>query len=328
MNPVPEMTQKKRKIKKRETVTVRSALTLVVFMAISVHLMVAGRALAQSGPVQTIMTVPSTVVALDPPEVFDPDTLFEKINGQAALYLSAGFVRLTSQWFAEAENRDSMFEVYVYDMGDGLNAFSVFSAQRREDAQKVDLAQFAYRTKNSLYLAHGPYYVEMIPAAPSETVLQKITVLAENFIRETPVDAISMDVFGLFPAGNLDRDGISLIAENAFGFNGLDRVFTAVYTIGGNTVTAFVSKRKTAQEAADLSQRFYAYFLAFGGKDTTPGVAIENAKMVEIMDTFDIMFSIDAYLAGVHEAPTKELAKELAESLYKTLRGVPASGNR
>ncbi len=295
---------------------------VLILTAISVCLIIVKTVHAQSGHIQTIVTPPPGLEPLNPPEVFDPESLYEKINGQAELYLSAGFVRLKSQWFAEAKETDSMFEVYIYHMGNGINAFSVYSVQRRGDIQKVDLAQFAYQTESSLYLVHGPYYLEIIAAAPSEHILSKMTSLAQNFIKNTHVDTKSIKGLEFFPKENLDQESISLIAKNAFGFDGLDRVFTATYNIDGSKVTAFISKRQTPREAKNLAIDFYKYFITFGGKDIKPGLAVKDLKMIEIMDTFDIMFSINSYLAGVHEASTKVQAEEVAKALAQRLNEV------
>jgi hypothetical protein len=208
-------------------------------------------------------------------------------------------------------------------MGDGLNAFSVYSTQRVDDAHKVDLVPFAYQTENSLYLVHGPYYVEMISATFSEGILPKMISLAQNFIKETPVDEKSIEELGFFPKENLNQGSMSLIAKDAFGFEGLDRVFTATYNIDGGKLTAFISKQKNSEEAKNLAKSLHKYFIAFGGKDMKPDIAVKDAKMIEIMGTFEIMFSLNSYLAGVYEASTRiqaetmvvELAAKLQEAL-------------
>jgi len=316
------MNRKTKRIKKGETVTGYSILWVLILIVISACLIIVKTVNARSDNIQTIVPIPLGLKPLNSPEVFGPDNLYEKINGQAELYLSSGFVRLKSQWFAEAKDAESMFEVYIYHMGDGLSAFSVYSMQRRGDAQKVDLAQFAYQTENSLYLVHGPYYLEMFSATLSENMLSTMTSLAQNFIKNTHVDTKSIEGLGFFPKESLVQGSIALIAKNAFGFDGLDRVFTATYDIDGSKVTAFISNRNTPQEAKALALGFHKYFITFGGKDIKPGVAIKDVKMIEIMDTFDIMFSLNSYLAGVHEASTKTQAEEVAEVLAKKLREV------
>jgi hypothetical protein len=162
----------------------------------------------------------------------------------------------------------------------------------------------------------------MFSATLSENMLSTMTSLAQNFIKNTHVDTKSIEGLGFFPKESLVQGSIALIAKNAFGFDGLDRVFTATYDIDGSKVTAFISKRNTPQEAKALALGFHKYFITFGGKDIKPGVAIKDVKMIEIMDTFDIMFSLNSYLAGVHEASTKTQAEEVAEVLAKKLREV------
>jgi hypothetical protein len=43
---------------------------------------------------------------------------------------------------------------------------------------------------------------------------------------------------------------------------------------------------------------------------------IKNAQMVEILDTYEIIFSYGPFLAGVREAASREQAEDLAIRLY------------
>ena len=267
-----------------------------------------------------IVEIPPGLKAMGPPEVFGPHNLYEKIDGQAELYLSAGFTGLTFQWFSEKEDPGSWVEVSIYHMGDRTNAFSVYSMQRRENARKVDLVQFAYKTENALYLVHGPYYIEVIAATPSERVLSKMLRLAENFVNDTAVDRKPIEGLDFFPPENLDKDSITMIARNAFGYDGLDRVFTAIYTIDGGRVTAFISKRKMSREAKDLVRGLHQFLKTFDGRDIHLEGTVQNVKMVEIMDTFYTVFSNGVYLAGVYEASTRKQAEKLSEFIAKKLR--------
>ena len=109
-------------------------------------------------------------------------------------------------------------------------------------------------------------------------------------------------------------------AKNAFGYDGLDRVFTAIYEIDGDRVTAFISKRKTQQEAKDLVSGMHQFLKTFDGKDIQSMSVAHNLRMVEIMNAFYTVFSYDVYLAGVHEASTRKQAEKLSRFLAKRLR--------
>ena len=292
----------------------------IIIIAVIMYSIPLNAADAQPGQIHSILPNLQGYIPLYPAEVFGPDRLYEKINGQAELYLSAGFVSLRSQWFSESENPDSMVEIYIYHMGDGLNAFSVFSRQRRGDGQKLGFAPFAYQTKNALYMFHGPYYVEMISMVPSETVLSKLIVLAKQFITDNPVDRRTIEGLGFFPQENLDSESITMIAKNAFGFKLLDRVFTATYSSEEGSSTAFISRRKTPQKAKRLALQFFQYFTTYGGKEIEPDVTVKGAKMVEIMDRFIIIFSLNTYVAGIYEAPTISEAQTLTERLVQKIR--------
>ena len=266
------------------------------------------------------MTSPPGLRASGSPETFNPDNLWEKINGQAEFYLSAGFVSLTSQLYEWVEDADSMIEVNAFHMGGMLNAFSVYSLQRRDNAQVIDVARFAYQTENTVYLVHGPFYVEILWILPLDGEISVLKLLAEQFVQETSIKREDIPQLALFPLKNLVKGSASLITKHAFGFEPLDNVFTAEYRVDKNQATAYISERKTAQEARALVTGLHTYFKNFGGRTLQANNAIQDVKMIEIMGTFDLMFSMGRYFAGVHEAPTQKQAEEIAEMLAASLQ--------
>jgi hypothetical protein len=172
----------------------------------------------------SVFKVPANMVPLTPAEVFNPQNLSDKINGKAELYLAADFRLLRSQRFAEKGNPDSWLEVFVYDMQNNRNAFSVFSTQQREDSEPMDIAEFSYRSKNALYLVHGPYYLEIVASTDSERISQSLVSIAENFIRDTIVEGKSINELDLFPKQNLDwARELAVMLNNRLQEEGADR---------------------------------------------------------------------------------------------------------
>ena len=150
---------------------------------------------------------------LTPLETFDAETLSDKINGKAELYLSAGFIRLHSQRFKDEAAGDVWMEVFVYDMQSAQNAFSVFSAQRRQDARTLDLGQYAYQTQNAIFFSHGPFYVEIVASDVSETIVQSMLTFAEAFIEKHPIKTQTIGENELFPQEGLILNSISLVSS-------------------------------------------------------------------------------------------------------------------
>ena len=82
---------------------------------------------------------------LAPIESYGPETLSDKIDGKADLYLPAGFKEMSCRKFNLDTAADKAFvEVFIYDMGSAANAFAVFSGQRRPGSPNIPLTANAY----------------------------------------------------------------------------------------------------------------------------------------------------------------------------------------
>jgi Family of unknown function (DUF6599) len=264
--------------------------------------------------------LPEGVQPLTSTETFDARTLSDKIDGKAELYLSAGFTRLVSQRFKDERADDLWMEAFVYDMGNSQNAFSVFSAQRREDAASLDLAQNAYRTPNALFLTHGRYYAEIIASKASEKVPSSLKIMAEIFIRNTPAEAVTVNETALFPKQEMVKNSMVLIAANAFGYDGFDKIYTAEYELNDERLTAYLSHRKTNEKAEKMASAYTQFLLTYGGQKIDEPLPIKDARMIKILDTYEIVFFHGPYLAGIREAATVHQAKTLADRLYHRIK--------
>lgn len=266
--------------------------------------------------------MPEDLVALSPPEVFEPPHLSDKINGRAELYLSAGFVDLQTQRFASPDAPGAWMEAFIYNMATNQNAFAVFSAQRRDDADSLSLTPHAYRTKNALFLVHGAYYLEIIASEASADTFPPMLLFAKAFVDSIQVESVQISEKNLFPETDLVENSISLISTDAFGFERFDRMFTAIYTIDGAEIMAFLSNRNAEEKAAELAEAYQGFLLAFGGRKIQTDLPIKNATMVEILDTYEVIFLHGPYIVGVREAQNRTQAEALAVRLYEKLKEV------
>jgi hypothetical protein len=273
---------------------------------------------------ETTPTLPPELSAFSAPETFTADNLYDKIDGKADLYLTAGFVGLQCQRLALKAANDTWMEWFVYDMGRLPPAFSVFSLQRRAEAQPLDLTPFAYQTRNALFFVCGRYYVEAVTAMPTEPMMAAMRAMARQFVAANPPGAMRIPELELFPPENLEAGSQGLQVADAFGFDGFTNVFTAQYHLpGGATsagVLAFLERTKTPAEAATLREAYRAFLLANGGKEIETGDAASLGKPINFMDNVEIVFAEDNLVAGVHAAPDAASAAKIARSLADSLR--------
>jgi hypothetical protein len=278
-----------------------------------------------SAPNESLPTLPPELSAFSAPETFTADNLYDKVDGKADLYLTAGFVGLQCQRLALKATNDVWMEWFVYDMGTLPQAFSVFSLQRRAEAQALDLTEFAYQTQNALFFVCGRCYVEAVTAMPTEPMMAAMRAMARQFVAANPPGATRIPELKLFPPENLETGSQGLQVADAFGFDQFTNVFTAKYRLpDGATnaeVLAFLEMTKTPAAAATLRDAYRSFLLANGGKEIEAGDAASLGKSINFMDSVEIIFAEGDLVAGVHAAPdaasAAKVARRLADRLQK-----------
>jgi hypothetical protein len=277
-----------------------------------------------TAPNDSLPTLPPELSAFSAPETFTADNLYDKVDGKADLYLTAGFVGMQCQRLALKATNDVWMEWFIYDMGTLPQAFSVFSLQRRAEAQPLDLTPFAYQTQNSLYFVSGRYYVEAVTAMPTEPMMTAMRAMARQFVAVHPPGAAEIPELKLFPPENLEAGSQGLQIADAFGFDQFTNIFTAKYRLPGgatNTeVLAFLELTKTSTAAAALRDAYRSFLLANGGKEIETQDAASTGKPIEFMGNVEVVFSEDNAVAGVHAAPDAASAAKVARQLADSLR--------
>jgi hypothetical protein len=256
-------------------------------------------------------------------EVYIVDNLYEKINGKAPLYINAGFVKLFTQRFASKDDENIRMEVYLYDMGGTKNAFSVYSMQKRADAQDLEDLGYAYKTGNAVYLSHNKYYAELLGWSESEQILEAIRNAAENIkSRLASGEDTQIAELNLFPTENIVPGSHKLYLANAFGFEGLTDIFTCRYKLGDENITAFLSKRPDPQNAQEAANSYYNFLIQNDAKNkSTANETLKplNVRLLDFYGTTEIIFTVGPFVAGIHEAENQQRAEELAITLSEEL---------
>jgi hypothetical protein len=245
--------------------------------------------------------------------------LFEIINGDADLYLKAGFVQLEFRRFNLKQNPEQGLEVFAYQMDRHRSAFAVYSVRRGPEAVPVALTRFAYRYRNGLFLVHGPYYLEILAADESPRLAAAMQSLAQAFMASRAVAADPIPERDLFPPEGLVPGSIALHPASAFGFDGFTDLFTARYRLNGEDATAFLRPCASPAEAAELAAAFKDFLAEYEAVEVAGGNPWPDGALMRVMDTYTLVFVHGRTVAGVQEAGAPELAAGLARALKAAL---------
>ena len=107
--------------------------------------------------------------------------------------------------------------------------------------------------------------------------------------------------------------------SDVFGFSGLDRVYTAGYATEAGRVTAFISKRESPEEAADLAAAYGRFLVDNGGSEVGEIPNAPDSKVYKVYDTYEVVIHRGKFFAGAHEADDMESAMDVASRIYRKL---------
>jgi len=252
---------------------------------------------------------------------YTAENLYEKIDGKAPFYVESGFERLFTRRFVSDEDESPGMELYVYDMGDVKSAFSVYSVQRRPDAQPLEGVQFGYRTANAFYWMHGRYYMECIGWSESAKLAEAMSDMAGRVNASLGSGQSRIAELDLFPRENLVSGSSKLYSSSAFGFAGLNDVFAANYLVDSEMVTAFFKQCGGEQQARETARSYYDFLLANGGRDKQAGEENLEARVVDFYGMTEIVLPVGVFVAGVHEAAGRQSAERVVQALIRELAG-------
>ena len=290
------------------------------------------QAMTAQGEIPLTTLLPQGFKKLSESEFYNPENLYEKINGKAPLYTESGFQNLLTQRFASTQDENLWVELFIYDMANLRNAFSVYSRQRRADVEILPGTQFAYRTSNGLYFVHGKYYIELVGSSESPELSVAMSQTAEHIRTKLPVDKDKeIAELTFFPPEGLVAGSNRLYLASTFGFKDLTNVFTAAYKLGDGTITAFIGRRPDANDARKMAESYYRFLIENGGaaKPTTDeSLKSRQEKVVDFYGTTEIVFAVGPFVAGIHEADDRQAAEQLATALADKLsEAAKAIGN-
>lgn len=254
-------------------------------------------------------------------EQYNSENLYEKINGKAPLYLEAGFTTLTTQRVMHREDSSLWFELFVYDMGTALNAFSVYSTQKRSATTVVSSLERHdhYKTENGLYFRHGSYYIECIGSSSSALLGEAMVATGQGLLSADPGSRASITELQLFPDEDLVPGSFKLILNNAFGSEVLHNTFIAKYRLNGQLVTAFVTTQNSPEQARQVAESYYQFLLESEG---TSDNSLGWGQLVDLYGLVEVVFAVGPYVAGIHEGESRIDALEIAGRIREAISKV------
>jgi hypothetical protein len=242
---------------------------------------------------------------------FDKDNLYEKIDGKAGMFLGYLFVGLD---FATYRRTDKgwAFDVYLYDMGEPLNAFGVYRVERSPDAAVRPLGREGYTSGASVFFWKGKYYVNVLgppDQADAAGAAEQVAAAVEKTIAD---DGKPLWAEKVFPATGQKKGSLGYKATDALGYGFLRQLFLAEYDAGGKTYQLFIHRAADPAAAKALFEQYVEAVKKYNKLVSRKPSQGGEMLVSESLGVFEAAFYKGALFAGVTECPDAAMAEKQA----------------
>jgi hypothetical protein len=188
--------------------------------------------------------------------IFNKENLFEHINGAAEFYLSYGFESLkVASW----SNNGAELTAEVYDHGDPLHAYGIYSIEKSAKAIITPVGLEGYGDGATFNFVAGKFYVKMNSMQLEKVSGFMLRSFAEEFARILCEKPEYPKIIGLFPRENLVANSCQYIPTEFMGLGFLGSAVRARYTVDGKEVTVFILERADRTEVEKMVLKYISY---------------------------------------------------------------------
>jgi len=177
---------------------------------------------------------------------FEPDNLFDYMDGNAEGYIIYGFAKMTGVTCASG---DQTILIDVSEMETPELAYGMFSANRHPRHEVVALGTAGQLMPRKATFVKGKYYVEF---SANEDAAETLEAFARAVEPKVPGPTDLPGTLEWFPKENLDEGSARLVPQSVLGLRMLTRGYIAQYNDG----RAFIVEEESPEAANAVMDKF------------------------------------------------------------------------
>lgn len=266
------------------------------------------------------------------PVAYGPDTLYEYIDGAARMYNAFGFTRLAHARYAPEGAEGSPVTLDIYDMGDALSAYGIYTNTRPPEAEPRAWGAEGYLLDRVAAAWRGAIYVHAEAGAADPISVAMLERLVAGVAAAASGVASPPDMVTLLPRDGLLRNSDRYVANDLLGHACLPGGLLAEYASGGGRYLLFLSDTgsvSAARAAIDALREYESEDGRVLGEESRVGDG--GFRAVDPGLGQGIVVRRGRFVAGVWGGPAEESARRILGALLAKLdqaadgEGAPAS---
>jgi len=258
----------------------------------------------------------------DKAALFDKDTLFDHINGEAELYFPYGFDMLATATYMNRKNSEVWIVADVYRMASPLDAFGIYSNYRKADAASVTVGAEGFVSSSQLMFYQDRYFVRLQITGAASLGQDVFLACARSVSEKLPFNARTAGELDALKIPGIVPKTERYIAKSLLGYAFFRRGIIADALVEGERVQVFLVTEDSVSTAREAFDHYRSYLKAEG----------KNIQLQEERDYVSIM-AVDPlyggvfveqsgrYIAGAVRLKEPPSATKLIEQLRERLGG-------
>jgi hypothetical protein len=198
--------------------------------------------------------------------IYNPDNLYDYIDGAADNYLTNNFQNLMVVTYIGSGDKYITIEIYQHQTD--LHTFAIYAQERPAKGQFSKIGAQGYQEKGMINFLCDKYYVKLSTHDESpETGIILNSIAADVAVKLAP-DSRMPKLLNYFPEVDKIRNSENLINTNFLGYECLKMALTATYGKDDKTYKVFIMALPSVDEAKLTMNRYMEVIKkSFTGKE-------------------------------------------------------------
>ena len=252
------------------------------------------------------------------PEFFEPQNLWEYINGQAEMYLDYGFELVATAEYGSLDGLGSV-TIEIYQMQSPKHAFGIYAAERSPLDTSIEVGVQGYLSENVLNFWNGPYYIKLTSFQRSPETKEILMTLAAGINNKIDGSYAEPEPFKCFPEDNRVSMSERFIPRNFLGLSFLKDGYRVSYQTGEHSFQAFLVNTESEGMAKEVFRK-YQDFLQSEHAHVSLSKKGDYQLMVSKKEKGQAVFHHGPFVGGVLNAADLPKAEEIVSEIIRNLR--------
>lgn len=254
------------------------------------------------------------------PEYYNRENLWDYMNGGAPGYLAYGFKEMVTFGIMNMKNRLE-FVIDIYDMGDGLNAFGIYSVEKLPDGRDAECGIDGFQSDKVLFFWQDSYYVKLMAYDATPKTAQSLSLLAQVITQKIPKKGSRPHLFSIFPEKGKFKKSERYIRRDVLGQDYFTNGYSVEYEKDGSKYQVFLICGDNAKETKQNFQKYLTFIKTAGGKLTDEHFKVGEQAFVGTHNFYGMVFFArkGAYIVSVLGLDNWQVAQKIITVMFSRL---------